>query len=204
MLSLVGVWYTFFFRLQYVHSAGIIHRDLKPSNIAVNEDCELRVRSEYSRLTHSLFSLLSLSLSLSLIHTIIHVCTQCHTYKHTHIDLRFWFGQGHWQRDDWLCCYEVLACPGDHAQLDALRREGRHVVRWLHHGRTADWAGSLPWDWPYPIAIGLCTCMYTLPSAIVEIVYLNRFCLGWHLGSPEDYNRIRKQRPIRWQRFFFR
>jgi len=30
--------------LQYVHSAGVIHRDLKPSNIAVNEDCELKVK----------------------------------------------------------------------------------------------------------------------------------------------------------------
>ena len=30
--------------LKYIHSAGVIHRDLKPSNIAVNEDCELKVR----------------------------------------------------------------------------------------------------------------------------------------------------------------
>ncbi|XP_042578638.1 mitogen-activated protein kinase 11-like isoform X2 [Cyprinus carpio] len=30
--------------LKYIHSAGLIHRDLKPSNVAVNEDCELRVR----------------------------------------------------------------------------------------------------------------------------------------------------------------
>ncbi|QQP37918.1 Mitogen-activated protein kinase, partial [Caligus rogercresseyi] len=29
----------------YFHSAGIIHRDLKPSNIAVNEDCELKIRT---------------------------------------------------------------------------------------------------------------------------------------------------------------
>ena len=35
--------------LQYVHSAGIVHRDLKPSNIAVNEDCELRVRGQTQR-----------------------------------------------------------------------------------------------------------------------------------------------------------
>ncbi|XP_069545005.1 mitogen-activated protein kinase 14A isoform X1 [Brachyistius frenatus] len=30
--------------LKYIHSADIIHRDLKPSNLAVNEDCELKVR----------------------------------------------------------------------------------------------------------------------------------------------------------------
>ena len=29
---------------QYIHSVGVIHRDLKPSNLAVNEDCELRVK----------------------------------------------------------------------------------------------------------------------------------------------------------------
>ncbi|KAM4583133.1 mitogen-activated protein kinase 14B isoform 1-T1 [Fundulus diaphanus] len=31
--------------LKYIHSADIIHRDLKPSNLAVNEDCELKVRN---------------------------------------------------------------------------------------------------------------------------------------------------------------
>uniref|UniRef100_A0A7N9D966 mitogen-activated protein kinase n=1 Tax=Macaca fascicularis TaxID=9541 RepID=A0A7N9D966_MACFA len=30
--------------LKYIHSADIIHRDLKPSNLAVNEDCELKVK----------------------------------------------------------------------------------------------------------------------------------------------------------------
>ncbi|XP_024913133.1 mitogen-activated protein kinase 11 isoform X2 [Cynoglossus semilaevis] len=34
--------------LKYIHSAGLIHRDLKPSNVAVNEDCELRVRLQLS------------------------------------------------------------------------------------------------------------------------------------------------------------
>ncbi|XP_054911601.1 mitogen-activated protein kinase 11 isoform X1 [Poeciliopsis prolifica] len=34
--------------LKYIHSAGLIHRDLKPSNVAVNEDCELRVRSTFT------------------------------------------------------------------------------------------------------------------------------------------------------------
>ncbi|KAM6896391.1 mitogen-activated protein kinase 11 isoform 1-T1 [Lycodopsis pacificus] len=34
--------------LKYIHSAGLIHRDLKPSNVAVNEDCELRVRPIFS------------------------------------------------------------------------------------------------------------------------------------------------------------
>ena len=33
--------------IQYVHSAGIIHRDLKPSNIAINQECDLKVRAEH-------------------------------------------------------------------------------------------------------------------------------------------------------------
>ncbi|XP_070410591.1 mitogen-activated protein kinase 12b isoform X1 [Nothobranchius furzeri] len=30
--------------LKYIHSAGIIHRDLKPGNLAINPDCELKVK----------------------------------------------------------------------------------------------------------------------------------------------------------------
>ena len=36
--------YVCIFSHQYIHSVGVIHRDLKPSNLAVNEDCELRVK----------------------------------------------------------------------------------------------------------------------------------------------------------------
>ncbi|XP_039971944.1 mitogen-activated protein kinase 14B isoform X1 [Xiphias gladius] len=46
--------------LKYIHSADIIHRDLKPSNLAVNEDCELKVRS--SPLT-TMFTICDLAVS---------------------------------------------------------------------------------------------------------------------------------------------
>ena len=67
------------FHSQYVHSAGIIHRDLKPSNIAVNEDCELRVKHNLSSfIAYSIHPSLSLTLSLTiptpgLSHTHMHI-----------------------------------------------------------------------------------------------------------------------------------
>ncbi|MBN3322277.1 MK14 kinase, partial [Atractosteus spatula] len=43
--------------LKYIHSADIIHRDLKPSNLAVNEDCELKVREQWLSSQHREFLL---------------------------------------------------------------------------------------------------------------------------------------------------
>lgn len=84
-------------------------QDLKPSNVAVNEDCELRVRVRRNTRKHfpssrKLASVLKKASS----------CT---------LDPRLWTGQTDGRRDDGICGHALVPSARDHAELDALQPE---------------------------------------------------------------------------------
>lgn len=84
-------------------------QDLKPSNVAVNEDCELRVRLQLYTCKHfpSNRWLASFLKKVS-------CCT---------LDPRLWTGQTDGRRDDRICGHTLVPSARDHAELDALQPE---------------------------------------------------------------------------------
>ena len=52
------------------------------------------------------------------------------------------------ERDDRVRGDEVVQGAGDHAELDALQPDRRHLVRGLHHGGDAHGKDPLPGDRP--------------------------------------------------------
>lgn len=91
--------------LKYIHSAGIIHRDLKPSNIAVNEDCELKVKNKLIKYLAQKIEIIPFE------------------------DPRLWFGPAHGPGDDRLRGDKMVSGARDHAELDAL-----HPNWWVNLG----------------------------------------------------------------------
>lgn len=97
-------------------------QDLKPSNLAVNEDCELKVRKRHcSRRMAYLYVTSTHSLVVTLLYIDSMNTAVCHT------DPGFWFGKAHRWWNDRLCRHTVVPSSRNHAELDALQHD-----RYLH------------------------------------------------------------------------
>lgn len=91
-------------------------QDLKPSNLAVNEDCELKVK-EKEKCLISTWRAEQHSLLVPLLYVERMITAACHT------DPGFWLGEAHRWWNDRLCCHAVVPSSRDHAELDALQHD---------------------------------------------------------------------------------
>ncbi|XP_050930226.1 mitogen-activated protein kinase 14B isoform X1 [Lates calcarifer] len=108
--------------LKYIHSADIIHRDLKPSNLAVNEDCELKVRSSQLKTMFTVYDLVRCSLKyvVPLILLLF--------YEHVPLSVRSWtFGLAR-HTDDEMTGYVATRWY----------RAPEIMLNWMHYNMTVD------------------------------------------------------------------
>ena len=77
-------------------------------------------------------------------------------------DTGLWPGAAHGRRDDRVRGDQVVPGPGDHAQLDALQPDCRHLVSRLHHGGAPHWPTSLSWRRPWVIRAFIACVVYCM------------------------------------------